>query len=70
MSLETDINRCVFDMVDLVRTSFTNELLEARTTGKVNLNDEELRHVVALVTKATTTVVDKTSSRVTSALNK
>ena len=69
MSLDTDINRCVIDMVELVKTSFTNDLLEARTTGKLNMNDEELKLVVQLVTKATVTMANRTTGRITNALN-
>lgn len=70
MSLETDINRCVFDMKELVQISLTNELLEARSMGRVELTDEQLKAVVNMATNSVSTTADRTVTRISSILTR
>jgi len=64
MSVETNVSRQVYELKELVKVSVANDLLEAKSTGKVNLDDASLKAVFQIIDHSLTVVVDKTIERI------
>ena len=49
MSLQSEIGRGVYDIVELIANRTAGELLEARANGKFNCDEETVRTIATLV---------------------
>jgi hypothetical protein len=67
MSVETEVSRQVYELKELVKVTVANDLLEARSSGRVNLDEASLRVVFQIIDHSLTVAVDKTVNRVSNA---
>jgi hypothetical protein len=68
MGTEAKVNRCVFDLKDLVTNSVTSDLLESRTVGSITIDDASLNYVLRLVSQAVEVAANKTATRISKVL--